>query len=221
MSGSAIVLWCGPDETRVQHEESKVDENGWPKDEFDVLAALLENALSKLNEARPPAPEPQPEEEEMDAASQAQKAALGVLPYAAQPPRPVSKKAVQEEREKADKEEREKQGRPQVGEGTNAPLQQTPPQGSSVPSETPEYQKAQEKSAKDLQNIEPLTGGQRQPEDAGKPGTNTQATDPKSQGETPQPGQQEPRQQPGGQPSKEEQDDRTAASLGQWLSGKS
>ena len=169
MSGAAIVIHCGPDETRVQHEEAKVDENGWPLDEFDVCAKLLENALSKLNEARPPAGESEPEEEEMDAASQAQKAALGVLPYAAQPPRPVSKKATQEAREKAAKEEREKQGRPQVGEGTNAPLQQTPPQGSSVPSETPEYQKAQEKSAKDLQNIEPLTGGQRQPQDKDQP----------------------------------------------------
>jgi hypothetical protein len=103
MSGAAIIIHCGPDETRVQHEESKVDENGFPLDEFDVCTRLLQAALDKLGEARPPEPTPEEREEQEKKISDAelmQKAALGVIPFAVAPPRQLTPQEQRQAEEK-------------------------------------------------------------------------------------------------------------------------
>ena len=70
-SGAAIIVHCGPEETRVQFAEPKVDENGALRDEFEVCATLLEQAAAAIRAAAPPAGETGGGGEESDEAREA------------------------------------------------------------------------------------------------------------------------------------------------------
>ena len=142
-SGAAIVVHCGPDEVRVYHSESKVDENGKPIDEFDVCAKLLEAAIAKVREAKPTPEENarrRRERGEVDVSEiQVQKAGLGLFEGAGHPT-------------------------PYDPGLENVPLEQTPPQGGTVPQEMPQYQRAMEKLRREAEEIAPLHGGRKDSE---------------------------------------------------------
>ena len=131
-SGAAIILHVSPDQIRIQHEEPLVDENGWPLDHFDVITKLLQAALDKVGESRPPEPSPEEKEAQEKAISDAelmQKASLGVIPIAVAPPRVLTP---EEQREAEEKRRAEAEAQAQEQEQQNAEQPQPDPLGGQT-----------------------------------------------------------------------------------------
>ena len=177
-SGSAIVVHCGPEETRVQFMEPKVDENGMPRDEFEVCATLLEQAAAAIRAAAPPAGETAPGEETQEAREarerQERRERFNMFtdpgsPAANEPGyKPAGDRDQSDRPEPKPDESLIRAQKAELGldpdvrseppPDNTVPLQQTPPQGSTVPAEMPENQVAAEKNAREAEKIQPLTG---------------------------------------------------------------